>query len=369
MAHHGEEQLDQASLFIQKHTPGFVKSAVKWFGETDQRAEQRLLSRGYTQEAIDIANKEKERYSATPIGTQQLLSKVVEATNIDPRIVNTGADLLTSFVSGKAGLNSLKVGLTNWAGTTKKVKPAFALTPKQAATEAKKKARDVMVDNNKFPSRDEVYPADFRGISGDVQGGIKGQPMRMESRPDYQIAGTGLPIGEFNSKTIRNFTPHHRMGIQDNRAFFAGKTGPEAAKRREELAVGGLFTGNTGANYQPVFDGVKTSKGAAKTGIRSHDHNQIHKRSDELRKRMGIKNDKNNRDNDTWHGVPIKDLPNELQRNLQIQLGLQDEFIVNDVQFKRFQAFKKKYGHLSQEAQRKIILENPQGFANLSTHE
>ena len=369
MAHHGEEQLDKASLFIQKHTPGFIKSAVKWFGETEQRAEQRLLSRGYTQEAIDKANKEKEQYSATPTGTQQLLSKVTDITNIDPRIVNTAADLLTSFASGKAGLNSLKVGLTNWAGTTKKVKPAFALTPKQAATEVKKKARDAMVDNNQFPSRGDMRPADFRGISGDVQGGIKGQPIRMESRPDYQVAGTGLPVGEFNSNTLRPFTPHHRMGIQDNRAFFAGKTGPQAAKRRTELAEGGLYPGNTGANYEPVFDGVKSSKATAKTGIKSHDHDQIHKRSDELRRRMGIKSDKKNRDNDTWHGTPIKDLPNELQRDLQIQLGLQDELIIDDVQFKRFQAFKKKYGHLSQQEQRKILLENPQGFASLSTHE
>ena len=210
MAFYGERELDQASLFIQKHTPAFIKSAVKWIGETDKRANERLLSRGYTQEAIDKENAEKERYSATPIGTNKLLSQVAETTNIDPRIVKAGSGFLDSLVSGKAGLNSLKIGLNNWARTTPKAKPAFALTPKQAATEAKKAARDAMVDANKFPNRGDMRPADFRGISGDVQGGIKGKAIRMESRPDYQVAGTGLPVGEFDSKTTRYFTPHHR---------------------------------------------------------------------------------------------------------------------------------------------------------------
>ena len=368
MAYHGQQELDQASLFIQKHTPGFIKSALKWFGESDQRADARLLARGYSQAAIDAAAAARERHATTPIGTQKFLSKVVEATNIDPRIVQTGSDLLTSFASGKAGLNSLKLGLNNWARTTPKAKSAFALTPKQALAEKAKKARDAMVDNNQFPSRSNTRPANFRGISGDVQGGIKGQPIRMESRPDYQVAGAGLPLGEFNSNTTKNFTPHHRLGIQDNRAFMTGKTGPEAATRRAELAEGGLVLGNTGANYQPVFDGVKSSKSVPKTGIISHDHDQIHKMSDATRKKLGIKMDKKNRDNDTWHGRPIKDLPNDLQRDLQIQLGLQDELAIDKVQTARFRAFKKKFGHLPDAEQRKILLENPKSFANISTH-
>jgi hypothetical protein len=274
---------------------------------------------------------------------------VGEKLNLAPGL---GGLLIGSVIPGPQG--EIKA-----LGKARKIKPETA---------KKMAARDLMVDKNQFPNRGDMRPADFRGISGDVQGGIKGEAIRMEARPDYQIAGTGLPIGEFNSKTTRNFTPHHRMGIQDNRAFFAGKTGPEAAKRREELAVGGLHPGNTGANYQPVFDGVKSSKATAKTGIKSHDHDQIHKQSDELRARMGIKMDRKNRDNDTWHGVPIKDLPNELQRNLQIQLALQDELIIDKVQGKRFQAFRDKFGHLPQAERRDILLNNPKKFANLSTH-
>ena len=244
-------------------------------------------------------------------------------------------------------------------GRARKVKPE---------TLKKMAARDAMVDANKFPNRGDMRPADFRGISGDVQGGIKGEAIRMEARPDYQVAGTGLPVGEFDSKTTRNFTPHHRMGIQDNRAFMANLTGPQAAARREELAVGGLFPGNTGANYESVFDGVKSSKATAKTGITSHDHDQIHKRSDEMRKTMGIKFDKKDRANDTFHGKPIKDLPEELQRDLQIQLAMRDELIIDDVQSARMKAFRKKFGHLSPAERRKIILEDPKQFASLSTH-
>ena len=353
MAHHGQgimDALSVASNFIGKGINDLYAARDKHLGKPE----------GPFWDKVSEVNKWLDTSSISPIkhlkdfddaGTQ-IGEKAGEKLNLAPGL---GGLLIGSVIPGPQGeLSALKK-----AGKVRKIKPETA---------KKMAARDVMVDNNQFPNRGDMRPADFRGISGDVQGGIKGEAIRMEARPDYQVAGTGLRIGEFDSKTTRNFTPHHRMGIQDNRAFFAGKTGPEAAKRREELAVGGLHPGNTGANYQPVFDGVKSSKATAKTGIKSHDHDQIHKQSDELRNRMGIKMDRKNRDNDTWHGVPIKDLPDELQRNLQIQLALQDELIIDKVQGKRFKAFQDKFGHLSQAERRKIILDDPKQFANLSTH-
>lgn len=245
------------------------------------------------------------------------------------------------------------------------------------ATLKKMKARDLLVDQNKPPVRGSVRPADFRGMSGDIQGGIKGKPIRMEGRPEYQSAATGLPIGQFNSNTPTPLTPHHRMGIQDNRAFFEGKTGAQAAERREQLAVGGLHPGNTGSNYEPMFDGIKSSKASKKTGIVSHDHNDVHLAADKLRRDWNVKPGSSIRDGkpvknrslDTFHGKPIKDMPDEQSLALQLQLGWADELAIDKVQGARFKAFQKKYGHLPYAERRKIILEQPEKFANLSTKE
>ena len=362
MAHYGEEVLDKASLFIQQNTPGFIKQAVQWFGETDQRAAERLKARGFSQQDIDKQNQFRQQWESTE-ATDKFVQKITDVTNVDPRIVRTTAGALATALQGKAGITQLKTGLTNWAKRLQ-VKPVHALTPKVKPTKA---VRDAMVDSNTFPNRADMRPADFRGVSGDVQAGVKGNAIRMESRKDYRVANTGVP--EPNSKTPRPFTPHHRMGIQDNRAFFTGKTGPQAKKRREELAAAGLFPGNQGPNYEPLFDGVKSTKSRARTGIASYDHDDVHRLSDARRAELGIKFNKKNRDLDTWNDIPIKDLPEPIQRNLQIQLGWEDELIIDKVQGARGKAFRKKFGHLPYEERKKIILNNPELFANLSTRE
>lgn len=362
MDHYGEKELDKASLFIQQHTPGFIKQAVKWFGETEQRATDRLKARGFSQKEIDESNKFRDWATSQP-ATDKALKQISDVTNIDPRIIGPAVGVLTSAVQGKAGINQLKTGLTNWAKHLQ-VKPVYAHSEKLKPS---KELRDLMVDKNILPQRADMRPADFRGVSGDVQGGVKGQAIRMESRKDYKVANTGVP--EPNSKTPRPFTPHHRMGIQDNRAFFAGKTGPQATKRREELAAAGLFPGNQGLNYEPLFDGVKSAKSAKRTGIRSTDHDDVHRLSDARRAELGIKFNKKNRDLDTWNDIPIKDLPEPIQRALQIQLGWEDELIIDKVQRGRGKAFKQKFGHLNYEQRKEIILNHPEQFANLSTKE
>ena len=246
-----------------------------------------------------------------------------------------------------------------------KSKSSRALPP---ATLKKMEARDLMVNQNQMPTRAGLRNADFRGMSGDVQGGITGQPIRMEGRPDYRSAQTGLRIGDFNSKSTSWYTPHHRMGIQDNRAFFEGKTGPQAQARRSYLETGGLFTGNRGENYEPLFDGKLSSKKIASTGINSTDHFDVHAITAANRERMGIKVNKKDRSLDTFNGMLIKDMPEEQQLALQLQLGWADEMAINKVQDARYQVFKENFGHLPKEEQRKMMLENPALFANLSTN-
>ena len=299
----------------------------------------------------DTVNKANQWLNTSPI------SPIKHLNDLDKDAENAGENL-GKKLNLAPGLGALLMGAVvpgpGEANTLKKLKPTKA-------------ARDLMVKKNILPKRADMRPADFRGVSGDVQAGVTGQAIRMEPRKDYKVANTG--VAEPNSKTPRPFTPHHRMGIQDNRAFFAGKTGKEATKRREELAAAGLFPGNQGSNYEPLFDGVKSAKSAKRTGIRSTDHDDVHKLSDARRAELGIKFNRKNRDLDTWNGILIKDLPEPIQRNLQVQLGWEDELIIDKVQSARGKAFRKKFGDLPYEERKKIILNNPEAFANLSTKE
>ena len=344
MAHHGQPIMDALSIVgntVGQGIDALYAARDKHLGKPE----------GPFWDTVDKANKWLNTSPISPIKHLNELDKDAETVgenlgkklNLAPGL---GALLMGTVVPGPGEVKA--------ASKLPKVKPTKAV-------------RDAMVDNNQFPNRADMRPADFRGVSGDVQAGVKGEAIRMENRKGYKVANTGVP--EPNSKTPRPFTPHHRMGIQDNRAFFAGKTGPEAKKRREELAAAGLFPGNQDLNYEPLFDGVKSAKSAKRTGIRSTDHDDVHRLSDARRAQLGIKTNKKNRDLDTFNGIPIKDLPEPLQRSLQIQLGWEDELIIDKVQGGRFKAFNKKFGHLSPAQRRDIILNHPEQFANLSTKE
>ena len=268
-----------------------------------------------------------------------------------------------------AGLGGLLVGaVLPGGGEARAIKKLSRVTP---ATQVKMDARDLLVRNNQPPSREGLRNADYRGMNGDVQGGITGQPIRMEGRPDYQAATYGLRPGEYKvsgkNESPKNFTPHHRNGIQDTKAFLTGKTGPQAATRREELATGGLFLGNQGANYEPLFDGKLSSKKIDSTGVNSTDHFDVHALSAATRNKMGIKINKKDRSLDTFHGVPIKDLPESQQLALQLQLGWQDELSIDKVQNARYEAMRRALKGMTPTERRKAILETPTLFSNLST--
>jgi hypothetical protein len=192
----------------------------------------------------------------------------------------------------------------------------------------------------------------------------------METRPEYKQGQTGVsnPTG----KDPKNFTPHHRMGIQDQQALTANLTPEQLKIRRSQLDEGGLYMGNRRENYTGLHDGKKSAKAGEKTGIYSTDHADVHDLSDAMKERFGIKKGKNakgkvDRTLDTFNGKPMKDMPDGQQFAIQAQLGFRDELIIDKVQSARYKAFMDKFGHLSTAERRKLILNNPKAFANLST--
>ena len=101
----------------------------------------------------------------------------------------------------------------------------------------------------------------------------------------------------------------------------------------------------------------------------STDHGEIHDLADQMRNKYGIEINKKNRSLDKVHGRYIKDLPEETRLGLMIQLALQDEMIIDQVMGRRMKLFRKKFGNLPFEEQKRIIIEEPHLFANLSTNE
>ena len=239
--------------------------------------------------------------------------------------------------------------------------------PKKPRAKFTKEQRDLYVQQNRYPKRtDLTNNADFRGVTGDVQAGRQGLAIRMESRPEYLAKQRGQTAATLDRKTPATMAPHHRTGIQDQTAFMEGLTPKQAAKRRSTMAQGGLHIGNVEANLESLYDGDLSKAGRAQ-GIFSSDHRDVHQQSENLRKRYGIKTNKNDRSLDTYHGKPIKDLPNNLRRDLQIQLGLADEQIINSIQKGRFDAIKRAYPKLPYDQLKKLIIEMPDKVANLST--
>ena len=225
-----------------------------------------------------------------------------------------------------------------------------------------KEQRDAAVEANIYPTRDEVTNnADFRGITGDIQAGQKGLAIRMESRLGYKQAQTGLENPK--SKDPKIFAPHHRMGVQDTQAFVAGKSPEQMTAMRSTLETGGLYIGNVKENYESLYDGVLTKAGRD-AGMNSPDHRNVHDRIDEAHAKMGIEVNPKDRSLDKFNGELIKDLPEDQQLSLLLRMGWIDELIIDQVQTERFEAFMRKYGHLSDAERREIILKKPHLYGN-----
>ena len=99
------------SVFVQsfkdklEQTYGAVKEAVPIVGQVEEfyagsaeRAQSRLLERGFTPEQIQTAEAEKQQYTKTGEATSQFLDTVSDVTNIDRDLVGVGAAALESLV-------------------------------------------------------------------------------------------------------------------------------------------------------------------------------------------------------------------------------------------------------------------------------
>jgi hypothetical protein len=91
-----------AAKLYDRHAPQALKDGVKWLGNSEERTQQRLRDRGFTQKQIDEQHSWHD-FKSSEDATTKLLRNVSDATNIAPEIVNAGAFLLETAAEGISG--------------------------------------------------------------------------------------------------------------------------------------------------------------------------------------------------------------------------------------------------------------------------
>ncbi len=130
------------SVFVQSvkeklgQTYGAVKEAVPIVGQveefyagTEDRANTRLLERGFSQEQIDAANAEKQKYTQTGDATSQFLDTVSDVTNIDRDLVGGVAFAAEMALDARMGAR-MTLDTATGAARLMPAKPVQALTLK-----------------------------------------------------------------------------------------------------------------------------------------------------------------------------------------------------------------------------------------------
>ena len=130
------------SVFVQsvkdklEQTYGAVKEAVPIVGQveefyagTEDRANTRLLERGFSQEQIDAANAEKQKYTQTGEATSQFLDTVSDVTNIDRDLVGGVAFAAEMALDARMGAR-MTLDTATGVARVMPAKPVQALTIK-----------------------------------------------------------------------------------------------------------------------------------------------------------------------------------------------------------------------------------------------
>lgn len=221
------------SVFVQsvkdklEQTYGAVKEAVPFVGQveefyagTEDRANTRLLERGFSQEQIDAANAEKQKYTQTGEATSQFLDTVSDVTNIDRDLVGGAAFAAEMVLDARMGAR-MTLDTATGVARVMPAQPVQALTIKDPKFLAAGMRQDVS-KTAKFAPTVKVYDertqayadlvADYTdsfskgNISADrlkknlakVEKNRKGDTSTFEYDPDNPVAYTESISSSFN---------------------------------------------------------------------------------------------------------------------------------------------------------------------------
>ena len=105
-----KQTLGQTYEAVKEAVP-VVGQVEEFYAGSEERAQSRLLERGFISEQIQAADVEKQQYTKTGEATSQFLDTVSDVTNIDRDLIGAGAFVLENLVEpGYGGAVAFKRG-------------------------------------------------------------------------------------------------------------------------------------------------------------------------------------------------------------------------------------------------------------------
>lgn len=149
-----KQTLGQTYEAVKEAVP-IVGQVEEFYAGSEERAQSRLLERGFTPEQIQAADVEKQQYTKTGEATSQFIQDVSDVTNIAPELVQAGAFAAEMVLDARMG-GRMTLDTARGAARLMPAEPVQALTitdpkfiapgvkPGIAQTPANIKAREML---------------------------------------------------------------------------------------------------------------------------------------------------------------------------------------------------------------------------------
>ena len=136
-----KQTLGQTYEAVKEAVP-IVGQVEEFYAGSKERAQSRLLERGFTPEQIQAADVEKQQYTKTGEATSQFLDTVSDVTNIAPELVQAGAFVAESVLDARMA-GRMTLDTARGAARLMPAEPVQALTVTDPRFIAKGVAQDV----------------------------------------------------------------------------------------------------------------------------------------------------------------------------------------------------------------------------------
>ena len=121
-----KETLGQTYEAVKEAVP-VVGQVEEFYAGSEERAQSRLLERGFTPEQIQAADVEKQQYTKTGEATSQFIQDVSDVTNIAPELVQAGAFAAEMVLDARMG-GRMTLDTARGAARLMPAEPVQALT-------------------------------------------------------------------------------------------------------------------------------------------------------------------------------------------------------------------------------------------------
>lgn len=136
-----KQTLGQTYEAVKEAVP-IVGQVEEFYAGSEERAQSRLLERGFTPEQIQAADVEKQQYTKTGEATSQFIQDVSDVTNIAPELVQAGAFVAESVLDARMA-GRMTLDTARGAARLMPAEPVQALTVTDPRFIAKGVAQDV----------------------------------------------------------------------------------------------------------------------------------------------------------------------------------------------------------------------------------